>query len=190
MFPMRSKTDSRLILSACVAIVPALASCGSETGEGGDSHDRSQIASNAAAIADASTKAAPDIPRAAPVTDSLHFDLECDVQGRTVSDANPQLSHGTYPANVRTWRYHTHLIVDLEAMQACDASVCQDYGLFPIASATPDRITFYDQPGLTDVISRRNWRYEQRQESMGRVDVTRGQCTRAAFSGFPPRQAG
>ena len=138
----------------------------------------------------ASPRAAPAVPRAAPVTDALHFDLYCDLHGHMVSDAHPEISHGNYPADEPTWEHHSHYIVDLQAMQICDSSACETYGPFPIVGATADRITLDDRPGITIFILRRGWRYEQRQEEMGRVDVTRGRCTRASFSGFPPRQAG
>jgi hypothetical protein len=170
---------------ASTAIVPALASCGSQA-EMGDEHDnRSQMISNAAVTSVASPKAAQTIPRAAPVTDSQHFDLHCELHGRIVSDAHPELSHGTYPANEPAWRDHPDFVVDLQTMQICDLSTCDREGPFRIVSAAADRIVLRDDPQVSIYIRPGDLWYEQRIEDMGRVSVTRGQCTKAPFSGFP-----
>jgi hypothetical protein len=187
MFAMCSKIGSCLILLICVGLFPALTSCGNHDADWGGDDNQLQMSPNSAATPVAVSNAAAE--RAAPVTDSLHFDLHCELHGRIVSDAHPELSHGTYPANELTWRDHPHYIVDLRTMQICDPGECQDYGPRRIVSATADRITVHDAPGLTIYIRRRDWRYEQRQEDMGRVSVTRGQCRRGAFSGFPPGPA-
>jgi hypothetical protein len=119
----------------------------------------------------------------------LHFDLHCELRGRIISNSNPEVVHGTYPANEPTWYDHPHFSVDLQAMQICDTSACEEYGPFPIVSVTPDRITLHDEPGLTTFIRRRDWQYEMRQDDMGRVSVTRGRCVPSRFSGFPERRA-
>lgn len=187
MFPMRSWIESFLILLAGAGIVPALASCGSEGASPGDVDHASQMTASAVAPAtDTTREATPAVARAAPVTDALHFDLYCEVRGRIVSDPNPWEVHGTYPANEPTWRDHPHFMVDLQTMQICDSSACERYGPVRIVGATADRITIFDDPGLTIVIRRRDWHYDQRQEDMGRISVTRGQCVPARFSGFAP----
>jgi hypothetical protein len=122
----------------------------------------------------------------APVSDALHFDLDCDLHGRVVSWGDLEIVHGTYPANEPTWNSHSRIIIDLQNMQTCDASLCAEYPLGRIARATPDRIVLYDQPGLSISIRRRDWHYEQRQDE-DRISITRGSCRRVAFSGFPIR---
>ena len=181
---MRSRIGSCLILLICAGIFPALASCGGRAVDQHDHDNRSQLSSSAAVTSVARPTASPTVPHSAPATDSLHFDLYCELDGHVVADPHPNEIIGTYPANVRTWRYAAHFIVDLQAMQVCDSSACEQYGPFRI-SANPERITLQDVPGATIFISRRNWRYDQRQDNMGRVSVTRGRCVPARFSGIP-----
>jgi hypothetical protein len=185
MFPMRSRIASFLTLLACAGLVPALESCGSEVVKGADGDHRSRVTSNTAATPFATAKAAAAVPRAAPVTDALHFDLYCQVHGRIIAEGDPEAVHGTYPANVPAWDDHPHFTLDLHAMLVCEWGGCEGYGPSQIASATADRITLDNRPGLKIFIRRRDWHYEQRQEDMGRIAVTRGQCRRADFSGFP-----
>ena len=130
-------------------------------------------------------------PAAAPVpaTDALHFDLECDLHGRVVSDAHPEMFRGTYPANVTAWRDHPHMIVDLQTMRVCDESTCAQYGPHPIVRLTPELIVLDDREGSSEQIRRRDGQYEQRMEDMGEITVTRGHCVTGRFSGFPTREA-
>jgi hypothetical protein len=189
MFPMCSSTRSCLILLTGAVGSAALASCGGQTVNRAADDNRVQVSSRAAPPAVVRPKAALAAPPTALSTDSLHFDLYCQLHGHVLSDPHPEEIIGTYPDNARTWRDADHLIVDLQAMQVCDSSACERHGPFQIG-ATSDRITLQDVPGASIFISRRNWRYEQRQEEMGRVSVTRGQCRRASFSGFPTRTSG
>lgn len=130
-------------------------------------------------------------PAAAPVppTDAQHFDLDCDLHGRVISDAHPEIFRGTYPANVTAWRDHSHMIVDLQTMRVCDESACARYGPHPIIRLTPDLIVLDDREGSSIQVRRRDGRYEQRMEDMGEVSVTRGHCVSGRYSGFPPREA-
>jgi hypothetical protein len=189
MFPMRSKVGKCLTLMAYAGSLPALASCDGPAVDQNDHVNRSQISSSANLTPVASPNAAPVVPHPAPVTDSLHFDLYCELNGRVISDGDPEVVRGTYPANVSTWRDHPHFTINLQTMLVCELGGCEDHGPSRISGATADRITLDDEPGLKTFILRRNWRYEQRQEDMGRVSVTRGQCRRGAFSGFPPAPA-
>jgi hypothetical protein len=79
------------------------------------------------------------------------------------------------------------MILDLQAMLVCDASLCGDHPPWRIVRATADRIVLEEQPGLSIFIRRRDWRYRERQEDFIRVDVTTGQCVPGRFSGFPAR---
>ena len=80
-----------------------------------------------------------------PPTDARHFDLDCNLHGRIVSNTHPEIFRGTYPANLQSWRYHDHIILDLQAMRACDPSACAQYGSYPIVRLTPDHIVLYDR---------------------------------------------
>jgi hypothetical protein len=122
-----------------------------------------------------------------PATDAQHFDLDCNLHGRVISDAHPEMFRGTYPANVQSWRYHDHIILDLRTMRACDPSTCARYGPYPIVRLAPDLIVLDDREGSSIQIGRRNGRYEQRMEDMGEVSVTTGHCVAARNSGIPPR---
>jgi len=184
------RTRASLNLLACAGLALALSACGSEASGAGDSGNRSKAGPIAAATA------ATPVPRAASspatgtsATDALHFDLYCDLHGRVISDSNPHMFRGTYPANVRSWRWRSHDIVDLQTMQMCDPVGCARYGPHPIVRVTPDLIVVEDRLGVSAHIRRRDLRYEQRMEDLGEVSVTAGRCTRASFSGFPPRQA-
>lgn len=123
-----------------------------------------------------------------PPTDALHFDLDCNLHGRVVSNSHPEIFRGTYPANVQSWRYHDHIILDLQAMRACDPSACAQYGSYPIVRLTPDHIVLYDREDIGMQIGRRDGRYEQRMEDRGEVSVTRGRCVAGSYSGIPPRE--
>jgi hypothetical protein len=185
MFPMRSRIGLCQLLAACAGIAAALTSCGGQAANGNGEDGRSQMRSNTTGATVAVPKAAVPDPRPAPVTDSLHFDLDCELRGRFVSNSDPEVVHGTYDANKPTWRDHTHLIVDLQAMRICYASACEGHGPSPISSATADRITLNDAPDMTSFIRRRDWRFEERQDDMGRVSVVTGRCAPGRFSGFP-----
>lgn len=183
-------TRTSLSSLACAGIALTLSGCGSEGPGGRDGDDRMQ-ARPIAAVARAAEvpKAAPVAATVAPATDALHFDLDCDLHGRVISDSNPRMFRGTYPANVQAWHYRSHDIVDLQTMQICDPVSCERYGPHPIVRVTPGLIVLEDRPGVSVHIRRRDWRYEQRMEDLGEVSVTTGRCTRARFSGFPPRRA-
>jgi hypothetical protein len=171
-------------------IALTLSACGGEVTSGSDGDNRSQVRSIAAAVPAASVpRAAPPAATIEPITDALHFDLDCDLHGRVISDSHPEVFRGTYPANVLAWHYRSHDIVDLQTMQICDPVSCERYGPHPIVRVTLDRIVLEDRPGITAHIRRRDGRYEERMEDLGQVSVTTGRCTRVRFSGFPPRQA-
>jgi len=190
MFSMRSRIGTWLILLTCAGTFPALTSCDGPAANRNDLGDRSQTSSVVTASPLARPHATVAVSRAAPATDSLHFDLYCELHGRIVSDAHLELANGTYPANVSSWDYDWHDIVDLQTMQICAAGQCEIHGPNRIARLTPERITIYDAPGVTISIRRRDLRYYQRQEDLGRVSVTRGRCRKGEFSGFPSRSAG
>ena len=190
MFSMRSRIATWLILLSCAGTFPALTSCGSPAAIQNDVGGRSQTSSVVTANPVSRPHATVAVSSTAPATDSLHFDLYCQLHGRIVSEAHPELRNGTYPANVPSWDYELHEIVDLQTMQVCAPSVCEIHGPHRIARVTPERITIYDAPGVTISIRRRDLRYYQRQEDLGRISVTTGQCRKGEFSGFPPRSAG
>src|SRR3954469_21987224 len=163
MFPIRSRIGSYLLSLTCAGSLSALAACDDRAPNQSASYDRSPIGSGTGHPPVASPHAEPVVPRPAPITDSLHFDLYCELRGRVVSDPHPEEYIGTSTDTSLAWRDRGHFVVDLEAMQVCDSSVCEQYGPFHIR-ANRDRITLQDVPGATIFISRHDWRYEQRQE--------------------------
>ena len=185
MFLMRSRIATWLILFTCAGAVPALTSCGSPAANRNDLGDRSQTSSGATAKPVARPQATVAVSHVAPASDSLHFDLYCQLHGRVISDPHPELSNGTYPANVRTWRNYPHYIVDLQARLACDAGFCERVARFRIG-VSPEKIVLDDVPGALSYVSRRDWRFHERMVDLQRVSVTTGTCRRGGFSGFPP----
>jgi hypothetical protein len=183
---VRTRASSFLV---CAAMMFALAACGSDTvsGDGSDSRGHANLI---AAASPPAQRVVADATPVQPVTDALHFDLDCDLHGRVISDAHPEMFRGTYPANIRTWHYRMRDIYDLQAMHTCNFNLCAQYGPRPIVRVTTDQITLLDEPGASMSIRRSDWRYEQRMEEMGQVSVTTGSCTKAPFSGFFARRAG
>jgi hypothetical protein len=181
---MRSRIATWLILLTCAGTFPALTSCGSPAANRNDLAGRSQTSLGATANPAARPKATVAVSHVAPATDSLHFDLYCDIHGRIVSDPHPEMSNGTYPANVSTWHQHPHYIVDLQAMLVCGEGPCEQYGPFRIR-VNHEKIVLGDVPGAWTHISRRDWRYDQRVEDGQRISVTTGTCRRGRFSGLP-----
>jgi hypothetical protein len=181
---MRSRIATWLILLTCAGTFPALTSCGSPAANRNDLGDRSQTSSGATANSVARPQATVPVSHLAPATDSLHIDLYCELHGRVVSDPHPELSNGTYPANVRTWRQNRHYIVDLQARLACDAGFCEPVARLRIG-VSPEKIVLDDVPGALSYVSRRDWRFHERVVDLQRVSVTTGICRRGRFSGFP-----
>ena len=182
---------SLIPIIVCAAMVLVLAACGGDASSvnGGDSRTLTNLIAAATPAAQIPTSA-HSAATVEQVTDDLHFDLDCDLHGRVISDAHPEMFRGTYPANIRAWHYRTREIYDLQTMQTCNFNLCEQYGPSHIVRVTPDRITLLDEPGVSMSIRRRGWRYEQRMEDMGQVSVLTGSCTRVPFSGFPARRAG
>jgi len=180
MFPMRSRFRSCLIgLVCCAGIVSALSAYAGKAASSSDTAYLRRMDPPVARVA----------AQPAHVSDALHFDLDCDVRGRVITDAHPEMFRGTYPAN-EPWHDHPHYIVDLQALRICTVGECMSYEPHRILRVTPDRIVLHDEPGFAAYIRRQNLRYEQRTEDLGEVAVTRGTCVIAPFSGFPTRQAG
>jgi hypothetical protein len=163
-----------LVLSGCAQEVERKLAAGSDQGRPAKLFYRPQVEPAAAPV---------------PPTDALHFDLECDLHGRVIADAHPEMFRGTYPANETSWRYDPHMIVDLQSMRTCEFNTCAEYGPHPIVRVTPDLIVFDDRPGITESVRRRDGRYAQRMEDIGEVSVTRGRCFKTRFSGFPAAAA-
>jgi hypothetical protein len=180
---MCSRYRSCVILATRAALLPALTSCGGQTLNRAKD-DATQVSSRASPPTVVRPNASLPVEQTAPATDSMHFDLDCQLAGHVVSDPHPSETIGPYPANALAWHYRSRLIVDLQALRVCDWGACERYGPYQI-SATTDRIVLQDVPGASIFISRHNWRYEQRQEDLGRVSVTRGRCIPRRFTGFP-----
>jgi hypothetical protein len=186
MFPMRSVSSFRLQLGCAIGVL-VLAACSPEADRKLPVQNQHQAMRSAKLYERPHTQSAAAVT--APVSDAMHFDLDCDLHGRVVSWGDPEIVHGTYPANEARWHSRSHYIIDLQSMQFCEASVCAEYPLFRIVRVTPDRIVLDDRPGSSESIRRRDWYYEQRADE-DRISVTRGSCRRVAFSGFPIRAAG
>jgi hypothetical protein len=127
LFPMRSSFWSRPVLLTCMLSLQALTSCGDQTVNQANDDNRAEISSRAAVAPVVRPNAALVSPQAPLGTDSLHFDLYCELDGHVVADPHPNEIIGTYPANARTWHDAAHFIVDLQAMQVCDSSACERY---------------------------------------------------------------
>jgi len=122
--------------------------------------------------------------RRTPVSDSLHFDLACNVRGRVVWQDDP--TRPILSPNPQQWDDHPRLIVDLETMRFCDQYECMTRGPKPIESVSPHNVTFVDRPGRSETFHRAEGRYAMAAFELGRFQVTEGSCTVEPFSGFPP----
>lgn len=184
---MRSHPGPRPILLVGASTALAVAACGSEAAKDGDRANGSQI--SAVTSADGGPQPArvepagrPDIP----VTDDLHFDLNCDVHGRIVSDSRPWGPTGTYPANEPRWTNSFRYVIDLQTMQYCgDVASCLHHRPGRIERVTADRIILGEGPTGSEFIRRTDWRVLVRRDDGGLVMVDSGRCTKAPFSGFP-----
>jgi len=120
------------------------------------------------------------------------FDLVCVTRGHVAADPHPR-SRGTYPANVRRWRNHSRLIVDLRAMRYCVEPRCVVWGASRIAAVNSHRIllAYIARPNsrsnaVTETVRSSDGFYRYWQMAAdGYTVLETGSCRRQRFSGFP-----
>lgn len=127
--------------------------------------------------------AAPEFAEAR--SNAARFDIVCHVVGKVVADPHPDYT-GTYPANVRKWRYELRDSVDLGAMTYCEYTLCTHAEWERIPSITPGKIIFGDTPSDTAIYFRRKYYWYSKLIDGEKISITRGPCRIAKLSNLPP----
>ena len=129
---------------------------------------------------------------AAPLSDSLHFDLNCSYQGRVTADPHPR-SRGTGEANETEWTGSFRYSVDLQKMKYCPEFWCEHDGSVPVSDVNAKEIVFVDDyegdPTRVETVRRVDGYYSHRLvDGEGYTRVTTGTCQVEPFSGLPARR--
>ena len=116
------------------------------------------------------------------------LDLICQFHGHVVADPHP-VSHGNYPANVKSWHDSDRFAVDLQARKFCDPVTCAKMGPESIVSSNAKEIVLDDRSGATwttkwTIRRRDGWSIQRFADNTGRIELTTGPCRKAKFSGL------